>query len=96
MAEIFKSIDLRRIIFNFKTTIIRQNTKQNYKELLNEFEEHLNGMYRTREYQLWSSLDETQIANLSQNEYFNSMIEELTKDKYFNMSNWLLDWIIEY
>ena len=52
-------------------------------------------MYRTREDQLWSSLDETQIANLSQNEYFNSMIEELAKDKYFNMSNWLLDWIIE-
>ena len=91
MTNIFHCIDLRRHIFNFKSQSIKKQATQKYQLVLNEFKEHLNNIYSEKNDWEWDSLDNTQIANLSQNEYFNFIIEELVFDKYFNMSYWLLD-----
>ena len=93
MTYVFNCIDLRRQIFNFKSQSIKKQTAQKYQLVLNEFEEHLNNIYSERKDCDWDwlNLDNIQIVNLSQNEYYNYLIEELAFDKYFNMSYWLLD-----
>jgi len=72
-----------------------QETKNNYSMVMNEFQTNLKELYEEREGSCWTSLDQEEISNLSQTEYFNSLIKELEYDKYFNMSYWLIDFINE-
>jgi hypothetical protein len=70
-----------------------QETKNNYSMVMNEFQTNLKELYEEREGCEWNSLNQEEISNLSQTEYFNSLIKELEYDKYFNMSYWLIDFI---
>jgi len=95
MSQVFNSIDLRRKIFNFKSSSLKQEAKKNYDSVLEELEEHLTNYYETREDQEWGEIELNTIRNLTRNEYYNLMIQELAKDKYFSMEYWLIDWIVE-
>lgn len=95
MSQVFNSIDLRRKIFNFKSSSLKQEAKKNYDSVLEELEEHLTNYYETREDQEWGEIELNTIRNLTRNEYYNLMIQELAKEKYFSMEYWLIDWIVE-
>ena len=88
MAQVFNIEGLRRTIFNFKSNSFKEETKKKYDMVMSEFQTHLKGCE-------WNSLNQEEISNLSQTEYFNSLIKELEYDKYFNMSYWLIDFINE-
>lgn len=96
MNIILHSPDLRRKIFCHKTNTIKLQTKLKFKHVLNQFEQELDSMYNDRHHTVWSHLDHQQISNLSRDQYFTSMIEELAQDKYFSMHYWLIDSIIEH
>ena len=95
MAQVFNIEGLRRTIFNFKSNSFKEETKKKYDMVMSEFQTHLKDLYEDREGCEWNSLNQEEISNLSQTEYFNSLIKELEYDKYFNMSYWLIDFINE-
>ena len=95
MSQVFNSIDLRRKIFNFKSSSLKQEAKKNYDSVLEELEEHLTNFYETREDQMFCEIEPNTIRNFTRNEYYNALIEGLSEDKYFSMQYWLLDWIEE-
>ena len=95
MAQVFNIEGLRRTIFNFKSNSFKEETKKKYDMVMSEFQTHLKDLYEDREGCEWNSLNQEEISNLSQTEYFNYYIKELEYDKYFNMSYWLIDFINE-
>ena len=96
MDIILHSSDLRRKIFCHKTNYLKHHTKLKFLQVLNQFEQELDSMYNNRHLSVWSDLDQTQIYNLSRDQFFTSMIEQLSLDKYFSMHYWLIDSIIEH
>jgi len=85
MSQVFNCIDLRRKIFNFKSSSLKQETKKNYDIVLQDLNRHL--------YMAWDGrndwdipeedniLTEEEVYNLSQNEFHNYMIKLCEKNK---------------